>query len=111
MQPPYGEPGTVVRIERNRAVVLWLELDYLARHSLASLTETANQSMIGRQGADVAQSSGDNGRNREASCRTMPSLCFGSAGARTIAHSSDLTVGSDMKSPAGGKKPQHSPNN
>ena len=65
MQPPYGEPGTVVRIERNRAVVLWLELDYLARHSLASLTETANQSMIGRQGADVAQSSGDNGRNRE----------------------------------------------
>lgn len=43
----YGQPGTVVRIERNRAVVLWHELDYLARHSLASLTETADEPMIG----------------------------------------------------------------
>lgn len=72
MQHPYGEPGTVVRIERNRAVVLWLELDYLARHSLASLTETADQSMIGGQGANVAQSSGDNGPKQTASCCTMP---------------------------------------
>jgi hypothetical protein len=33
----YGAPGTVLRIERNRAVILWPDLDYLARHSLVSL--------------------------------------------------------------------------
>jgi hypothetical protein len=33
----YGQPGTVVRIERNRAVILWTDLDYLGRHSLESL--------------------------------------------------------------------------
>jgi hypothetical protein len=36
---PHGQPGTVVRIERNRAVVLWHDLDYLARHQLESLTD------------------------------------------------------------------------
>jgi hypothetical protein len=34
---PYGQPGTVVRIERNRAVILWPDLDYLARHNPESL--------------------------------------------------------------------------
>jgi hypothetical protein len=38
----YGQPGTVVRIERNRAVVLWHDLDYLARHSPESLMEAEN---------------------------------------------------------------------
>jgi hypothetical protein len=37
---PHGQPGTVVRIERNRAVVLWHDLDYLARHRPESLTAT-----------------------------------------------------------------------
>ncbi len=36
----FGQPGTVVRIERNRAVVLWHDLDYLARHGLESLMLT-----------------------------------------------------------------------
>jgi hypothetical protein len=40
---PYGQPGRVVRIERNRAKVLWVDLDYLASHPLASLME-ANDS-------------------------------------------------------------------
>jgi hypothetical protein len=39
----YGQPGTVVRIERSRAVVLWHDLDYLARHNPASLTEAEPQ--------------------------------------------------------------------
>lgn len=38
---PYGRPGTVVRIERSRVVVLWHDLDYLARHQPASLTVAA----------------------------------------------------------------------
>ncbi len=33
----FGQPGTVVRIERNRAVVLWHDLDYLGHHSPDSL--------------------------------------------------------------------------
>jgi hypothetical protein len=37
---PHGQPGTVVRIERNRAVVLWADLDYLARHSQETLMES-----------------------------------------------------------------------
>lgn len=37
------------------------------------------------QGANVARSSGDNGRNREHQSCTMPSLCFGIGGAQTIA--------------------------
>jgi hypothetical protein len=39
----YGKPGTVVRIERNRAVVLWHDLDYLARHRPESLMAAGNQ--------------------------------------------------------------------
>ena len=39
----YGQPGTVVRIERSRAVVLWHDLDYLARHDPASLMEAEPQ--------------------------------------------------------------------
>lgn len=39
---PHGQSGTVVRIERNRAVVLWHDLDYLARHQPESLTEGGN---------------------------------------------------------------------
>ena len=38
---PHGQPGTVVRIEGSRAVVLWHDLDYLARHPLASLAEVS----------------------------------------------------------------------
>ena len=41
---PHGEPGTVLRMERNRAVVLWHDLDYLARHQPASLVEVAAES-------------------------------------------------------------------
>jgi hypothetical protein len=40
---PHGQAGTVVKIERNRAVVLWHDLDYLARHSLVSLTEAQRE--------------------------------------------------------------------
>lgn len=29
----FGQPGTVLRIERRKVVVLWHDLDYLARHS------------------------------------------------------------------------------
>jgi hypothetical protein len=39
----YGQPGTVVRMERNRAVVLWHDLDYLARHKPESLMEVGNR--------------------------------------------------------------------
>lgn len=39
----YGEPGRVLRIERNRAVILWPDLDYLARHPLSSLTEAQHE--------------------------------------------------------------------
>jgi hypothetical protein len=39
---PHGQPGTVVRIERSRAVVLWHDLDYLARHQPESLMEAKN---------------------------------------------------------------------
>ena len=41
---PHGQLGTVVRIERNRAVVLWHDLDYIARHEVASLMEAENAS-------------------------------------------------------------------
>jgi len=33
----FGEPGTVLLIERRKVVVLWHDLDYLARHSPDSL--------------------------------------------------------------------------
>ena len=33
----FGEPGTVLRVERRKVVVLWHDLDYLARHSPDSL--------------------------------------------------------------------------
>jgi hypothetical protein len=33
----FGEPGTVLRIERCKLVVLWRDLDCLARHSPESL--------------------------------------------------------------------------
>lgn len=33
----HGQPGTVIRRERTRLVVLWPDLDYLARHPEASL--------------------------------------------------------------------------
>ena len=38
---PHGVPGTVVRIERNRAVVLWADLGptYIGRHRPDSLME------------------------------------------------------------------------
>ena len=30
---PYGQPGTVLRIERRKVVVYWRDLDFLSRHS------------------------------------------------------------------------------
>jgi hypothetical protein len=36
---PHGTPGVVVRLERNRVVVWWSDLDYLSRHNEESLTE------------------------------------------------------------------------
>ena len=33
----YGEPGTVIRRERTRLVVLWPDMDYIARHPEQSL--------------------------------------------------------------------------
>jgi len=39
---PHGEPGCVVRIERNRAVVLWHDLDFQGRHRQDSLVEVSN---------------------------------------------------------------------
>lgn len=36
----FGEPGTVLRIERRKVVVLWHDLDYLARHTPESLMLT-----------------------------------------------------------------------
>ena len=35
----HGEPGTVIRRERARLVVLWSDLDYIARHPEDSLEE------------------------------------------------------------------------
>ena len=37
----FGEPGTIVKIERSRAVVLWRDLGptYTGRHQLKSLVE------------------------------------------------------------------------
>jgi hypothetical protein len=28
----FGKPGTVLRIERGKVVILWSDIDYLARH-------------------------------------------------------------------------------
>jgi hypothetical protein len=39
---PHGQPGTVIRIERSRAVVFWHDLNYLARHQPESLMEAKN---------------------------------------------------------------------
>ena len=39
---PHGQPGTVVRMERNRTTVLWHDLDYLAKHRPESLMEAKN---------------------------------------------------------------------
>jgi hypothetical protein len=39
---PHGQPGTVVRMERNRTTVLWHDLDYLAKHRPESLMEAEN---------------------------------------------------------------------
>jgi hypothetical protein len=34
---PHGQPGTVVKLERGRAVVHWRDLDSLAKHNPESL--------------------------------------------------------------------------
>ena len=36
---PHGEPGCVVRMERNRAVVFWNDLDFQGRHRQDGLME------------------------------------------------------------------------
>lgn len=41
----HGEPGRVIRIEHGRVVVLWGDLDYLARHSPGSLIEAVDAPM------------------------------------------------------------------
>jgi hypothetical protein len=44
---PHGEPGTVIRMERGRAVVLWSDLDFIARHRPASLCEVGDNISAG----------------------------------------------------------------
>jgi hypothetical protein len=34
---PHGQPGTVVKLERGRAVVYWRDLDSMAKHNPESL--------------------------------------------------------------------------
>jgi hypothetical protein len=36
---PPGTPGTVIRIERNRMVIFWPDLDFIGRHEPESLVE------------------------------------------------------------------------
>lgn len=36
----FGEPGTVLRIERRKVVVYWHDLDFLSRHSPESLMQS-----------------------------------------------------------------------
>jgi hypothetical protein len=48
----HGEPGTVVRIERNRATVFWHGLDYLAKHHPESLLEALQKRL---QSADETE--------------------------------------------------------
>lgn len=54
----FGEPGTVLRIEQRKLVVLWHDLDYLARHSPESLMLTGELPQagapLGRPQADAA---------------------------------------------------------
>ncbi len=38
----FGEPGTVLRIERRKVVVYWHDLDYLARHKPDCLVPTGD---------------------------------------------------------------------
>lgn len=45
----HGQPGRVIRIERGRMVVLWGDLDYVARHPERSLIEAI------KPHSDVAQ--------------------------------------------------------
>ena len=33
----FGKPGTVLRIERGKVVILWSDIDYLARHRACTL--------------------------------------------------------------------------
>jgi hypothetical protein len=40
----FGEPGTVLRIERGKLVVHWHDLDHQARHSPESLVLAAEKS-------------------------------------------------------------------
>jgi hypothetical protein len=46
----YGEPGTVIRRERARLVVLWSDLDYIARHPEDSLEMAPELPLGGKQG-------------------------------------------------------------
>ena len=40
----HGEPGTVIRIERGRMVVLWGDMDFIARHPASSLVDACSDS-------------------------------------------------------------------
>ena len=47
---PFGEPGTVTKIERGKLVVLWHDLDCLTRHSPESLMfGTENEMMLAKE--------------------------------------------------------------
>ena len=40
-----GQPGRVVRIERNKVVVLWPDIDYLARHRPQTLVHASSTTL------------------------------------------------------------------
>lgn len=50
----HGEPGRVIRIQRNRVTVLWEDLDYLAPHQLASLVRVVLPDEGGTDGRSQA---------------------------------------------------------
>lgn len=45
----YGQPGTVIRRERKRVVVLWPDLDYIARHPEQSLELSSAPALEGNK--------------------------------------------------------------
>lgn len=50
----FGEPGTVLRIERRKVVVYWPDLDFLSRHSAESLMPATADEEAAREGGTAA---------------------------------------------------------
>jgi hypothetical protein len=50
----HGEPGTVLRIERGRVLILWRDLDYIARHRPDSLVEVDRAGVINEKAGQIA---------------------------------------------------------